>query len=138
MAQLNSINIRPGVNVLSVLPHLNYKAWYALAEFVDNAIQSSLDNQRELKAVDGADYRLLVEIRFLPQENAITIKSQSWKERQGRSRSSLVVRENCSIACRKIHGKDLDLERQEESLAIRDQSPVSVQDDCLWVVQRWA
>jgi hypothetical protein len=43
MAQLNSVNIRPGVNVLSVLPHLNYKAWYALAEFVDNAIQSSLD-----------------------------------------------------------------------------------------------
>ena len=64
MPQLNSVNIRPGVNVLAVLPHLNYKAWYALAEFVDNAIQSSLDMQRSLKASDGADFRLNVEIRF--------------------------------------------------------------------------
>ncbi|MCF8880518.1 ATP-binding protein [Hyphobacterium sp. SN044] len=77
MAQLNSVNIRPGVNVLSVLPHLNYKAWYALAEFVDNAIQSSLDRQRELKATDGADYRLHVDIRFASQENCITIRDNA-------------------------------------------------------------
>ena len=56
MAQLNSVNIRPGVNVLSVLPHLNYKAWYALAEFVDNAIQSSIDENKDLKKkVCGCD-----------------------------------------------------------------------------------
>lgn len=73
MAQLDSVNIRPGVNVLSVLPHLNYKAWYALAEFVDNAIQNSLDRQRDLKAIDGVDYRLHVDIRFEPQGNCITI-----------------------------------------------------------------
>ncbi len=77
MAQLNSVNIRPGVNVLSVLPHLNYKAWYALAEFVDNAIQSSLDRQRDLKATDGADYRLHVDIRFELQENCITIRDNA-------------------------------------------------------------
>lgn len=77
MAQLNSVNIRPGVNVLSVLPHLNYKAWYALAEFVDNAIQSSLDRQRELKATDGVDYRLHVDIRFEPKESCITIRDNA-------------------------------------------------------------
>lgn len=77
MAQLNSVNIRPGVNVLSVLPHLNYKAWYALAEFVDNAIQSSLDRQRDLKATDKPDYRLHVDIRFEPQENCITISDNA-------------------------------------------------------------
>ncbi|MYE91599.1 ATP-binding protein [Candidatus Poribacteria bacterium] len=77
MSQLNSVNIRPGVNVLAVLPHLNYKAWYALAEFVDNAIQSSLDMQRSLKASDGADFRLNVEIRFALQENCITIRDNA-------------------------------------------------------------
>ncbi|WP_075996164.1 ATP-binding protein [Salaquimonas pukyongi] len=77
MAQLNSVNIRPGVNVLSVLPHLNYKAWFALAEFVDNAIQSSLDRIRELKAIDGDDYRLQVDIRFMSQENCITIRDNA-------------------------------------------------------------
>lgn len=77
MAQLNSVNIRPGVNVLSVLPHLNYKAWYALAEFVDNAIQSSLDRQRDLKATNGAEYRLHVDIRFESQENCIKIRDNA-------------------------------------------------------------
>lgn len=77
MAQLNSVNIRPGVNVLSVLPHLNYKAWYALAEFVDNAIQSSLDSQRELRAANGNEYRLRVDIRFERHENCITIRDNA-------------------------------------------------------------
>lgn len=38
------INIRPEVNILGVLRHLNYRPWYALAEFVDNALVSSLQN----------------------------------------------------------------------------------------------
>lgn len=40
---MTSINIRPGVGILSVLSHLNYKPWFAVAEFVDNAIQSFID-----------------------------------------------------------------------------------------------
>ena len=36
------IDIRPEVNILSVLRHLNYKPWYALAEFVDNSLGSFL------------------------------------------------------------------------------------------------
>lgn len=77
MTQLNSVNIRPGVNILSVLPHLNYKAWYALAEFVDNSIQSSLDKRKELNTADGPNYQLQVDIRFEPQENSITIKDNA-------------------------------------------------------------
>ncbi|MEU1972860.1 ATP-binding protein [Microbacterium sp. NPDC019599] len=37
---VESIDIRPGVNILGVLQSLNYKAWYALGEFVDNALGS--------------------------------------------------------------------------------------------------
>ena len=77
MSQLNSVNIRPGVNVLSVLPHLNYKSWFALAEFVDNSIQSSLDRQRDLKSNDGANYCLQVEIQFSRYENCITIRDNA-------------------------------------------------------------
>lgn len=77
MSRLSSVNIRPGVNVLSVLPHLNYKAWYALAEFVDNAIQSSLDRRKELETTDGPDYKLKVEIQFFPQDNCITISDNA-------------------------------------------------------------
>lgn len=43
------INIRPGVSILGVLRHLNYKPWYALAEFVDNSLQSFLSNENKIK-----------------------------------------------------------------------------------------
>ena len=42
------VNIRPGVSVLSVLRYLNYEPWFALAEFVDNAVQSYLENKATL------------------------------------------------------------------------------------------
>lgn len=38
------INIRPEVNILGVLRHLNYKPWFALAEFVDNSVGSALQH----------------------------------------------------------------------------------------------
>jgi hypothetical protein len=77
MSTLSSINIRPGVNVLSVLPHLNYKAWFALAEFVDNAIQSSIDKKKELLKANGGSYVLKVDIDFDAHQNCITIKDNA-------------------------------------------------------------
>lgn len=56
------INIRPGVKILSVLSHLNYKPWFAVAEFVDNSIQSYLDNCTELRRYEGEDFKLRVAI----------------------------------------------------------------------------
>ena len=41
--EIASISIRPGVSILSGLRHLNYRPWYAVAEFVDNSLQSYLD-----------------------------------------------------------------------------------------------
>jgi hypothetical protein len=63
---LHKVNIRPSVSVLSVLKHLNYKPWFALAEFVDNAIQSSFNNEKQLRAVAGKNYKLRVEIEINP------------------------------------------------------------------------
>ena len=73
MSQIHSVNIRPGVNVLSVLPHLNYKAWFALAEFVDNSIQSSIDGRKSLVTADGNDYVLRVDIQLDPLAKQIKI-----------------------------------------------------------------
>lgn len=67
---INSVNIRPGVTMLSVLQHLNYKPWFAMAEFVDNSLQSALDYKAELQEVEGKDYRLRVKIEFDPAEPA--------------------------------------------------------------------
>jgi len=52
------IHIRPRVGMYGAFSRLNYKPWYAIAEFVDNSIQSFVDNERRLP--EGA--RLLVTI----------------------------------------------------------------------------
>lgn len=77
MSQFNSINIRPSVSVLSVLPHLNYKHWFALAEFVDNSIQSSIEKKEQLKSVEGKNYKLRVDIKFDSTSNIILIKDNA-------------------------------------------------------------
>lgn len=64
MSTLQKIQIRPGVGILSVLSHLNYKSWFAIAEFVDNSIQSFLDYREEIRCIDGNDARLRVEIEI--------------------------------------------------------------------------
>jgi len=58
------VSIRPGVSVLSVLKHLNYQYWFAIAEFVDNAVQSFAANRARLQAIHGPDFRLEVSIEL--------------------------------------------------------------------------
>lgn len=59
---VNAVNIRPGVSILSVLRHLNYRPWFALAEFVDNALQSYLHNEERLQSLTPAAGPLVVRI----------------------------------------------------------------------------
>ena len=51
---VRKIDIRPGVSVLGVLRHLNYTPWFALAEFVDNAVQSFVQHRAQLEGIGGA------------------------------------------------------------------------------------
>lgn len=75
------VSIRPGVSVLSVLRHLNYKPWYAVAEFIDNSIQSGIANEARLKQLHGQSWRLKVAIdldsaspgRIIVRDNAAGI-----------------------------------------------------------------
>ena len=63
-SNLSDINIQPDVGVFSVLPHLNYKPWYALAEFVDNALDSFLKYGSELAKQENPVSKLQVEIHI--------------------------------------------------------------------------
>ena len=75
---LDSVNIRPGVSVLSVLRHLNYKPWFALAEFVDNAIQSFVAHRDSLKKLHGDDVCVEVRIEIGSQDSKrITIQDNA-------------------------------------------------------------
>lgn len=74
----NRVNIRPGVSILSVLRHLNYKPWFALAEFVDNSIQSFTRYRGDLQKVEGNDFCLRVDINIDPTDGGrITIRDNA-------------------------------------------------------------
>ncbi len=62
--QPSQISIRPGVGILSVLRHLNYKPWFAMAEFVDNSFQSYLQNAERLHRLHGDGFRVKVDIEI--------------------------------------------------------------------------
>ena len=59
---VTKVDIRPGVSVLAVLRHLNYRSWYALSEFVDNAVQSFSEHRAALQKIQGDGFELRVDI----------------------------------------------------------------------------
>src|SRR5579859_744403 len=61
---LTKVNIRPEVSVLSVFPHLNYRPWFALAEFVDNSLQSYISCRDILEQAEGPSFKLRVKFDF--------------------------------------------------------------------------
>ena len=69
------ISIRPEVAMYSAFARLNYKPWFALAEFVDNSVQSYLANKDRLLEAEGPDYRLLIEISI--GDDAIEIRDNA-------------------------------------------------------------
>jgi len=80
------VNIRPGASVLSVLRHLNYSPWFALAEFVDNSLQSYVENKQKIHDLHGSAWKLKVSIdvdtshpgRITIRDNAGGIANQAF------------------------------------------------------------
>jgi len=65
------LNIRPQVGMYAAFARLNYKPWFALAEFIDNSIQSFLANQQRL-AEAGHTGPLIIDVSIDDNEIAIT------------------------------------------------------------------
>jgi hypothetical protein len=63
--------IRPKVGMYGAFSRLNYKPWYAIAEFVDNAIQSFLANGPRLQKADGKRH-LVVKVSVEPDRVVIS------------------------------------------------------------------
>lgn len=77
MKDAQKVSIRPQVHILSVLKFLEYETWFALAEFVDNAIASYQLYEKDLKVIEGSGYQLEVNIEINQQENKITIRDNA-------------------------------------------------------------
>lgn len=72
-----NINIQPKASILNVFSRLNYKSWYAIAEFVDNSTQSYLSNADTLNKLSDFDY-LEININYNPEENSLTISDNAF------------------------------------------------------------
>jgi hypothetical protein len=62
-----SIDARPDAGIFNVIRHLNYKAQYAFAEYIDNSISSFEENKDELLKLDPR-YKLRIDIEVGPEE----------------------------------------------------------------------
>ncbi len=71
------LNIQPAASILNVFSRLSYKAWYAIAEFVDNSTQSYLSHMEELDKDFGLD-KLVVKVRYSAEYNTLTITDNAY------------------------------------------------------------
>ena len=72
MERVTELNIQPQAGVLGVFSRLNYKPWYAIAEFVDNSTQSFYDHETELRQ------ELTIYIIYDFEKNILTIKDNAF------------------------------------------------------------
>jgi hypothetical protein len=70
-----SIKIKPGA--YKMYRHMNNQPWYALAEYVDNSLQSFIAEKERLINTDGNDYNFRVEINANYTDGVITIKDNA-------------------------------------------------------------
>jgi len=76
MQEITSLNIQPQAGVIGVFSRLNYKPWYAIAEFVDNSTQSFYNNEKALKKVGIGSVTVKVEYDF--ENNVLTITDDAY------------------------------------------------------------
>lgn len=71
------LNIQPPASILNVFSRLSYKAWYAIAEFVDNSTQSYLSNISEL-TLDPKFEKLNVKVRYDSGSNTLIVVDNAY------------------------------------------------------------
>ncbi|MEZ0487652.1 ATP-binding protein [Fibrella aquatica] len=72
-----TVNISPGVAILSILKYIEYEHWFAISEFIDNAIDSYLKNKVLLHHTEGENYQLEVSIEIDSDNNKIVIRDNA-------------------------------------------------------------
>lgn len=66
-----------GTNIISTYKRLSYKAWYAIAEFIDNSTQAYFNNKAELDKVYGDNNRLVVDVIYSRKDSSLIINDNS-------------------------------------------------------------
>lgn len=73
---IQELNIQPQAGVIGVFSRLNYKPWYAIAEFVDNSTQSFYSYQKEL--ADAGIGKVDIKINYDSENDILTIEDTAF------------------------------------------------------------
>ncbi len=71
------LNIQPAASILNVFSRLSYKAWYAIAEFVDNSTQSYISHKDILDS-DPEFEKLIVFVKYDSSSNTLRITDNAY------------------------------------------------------------
>ncbi len=71
------IDISPSMNIFSLFERLNYRAWTALAEFVDNSVQSFLLHRERFAQMDPPQRCVTVQIDFDEDSGEIVVRDDA-------------------------------------------------------------
>lgn len=74
--RITQLNIQPQAGVIGVFSRLNYKPWYAIAEFVDNSTQSFYTNERLLSK--SGIKNVNIDITYDFDKDVLTIKDNAY------------------------------------------------------------
>lgn len=111
----STVTIQPGVGMLALFPSMNYKAWFALGEMVDNSIQSYKEHKAELKRLNGPNFKLKIDIEF----------SSSPKEK-------IVVRDNAAGIYKKDIARAFTPAVRREDLSGIGQFGIGMKSSATW------
>ena len=77
MQNIDEVPIDIGTKMFSGLRHYNNTQWFVFAEYIDNSIQSYIDNEEELKELYKGKFQLEVDIILNVENDLITIKDNA-------------------------------------------------------------
>jgi hypothetical protein len=117
----HEVSIRPGVGMLGLFPHMRYRAWYAVGELVDNAIQSYLANRDRLRDADGPSYHLKIEISISKEDGG-----------------SVVVRDNAAGIAASDWGRAFKVAEPPADASGLSQFGVGMKAACCWFAREWS
>lgn len=72
-----TLNIQPSASILNVFSRLSYKAWYAIAEFVDNSTQSYLSHFQDMHEIKHFE-KLIIKISYDEAANTLSITDNAF------------------------------------------------------------
>lgn len=71
------VDSTPSAEILNLIEYYPSEIWIQFAEYVDNSIQSYVDNKSKLREIHGNKWKLTIDIEIDKKEKRITIKDNA-------------------------------------------------------------